>query len=100
MNLPIQSMNAAVMPSAGVTPQGCDLVSGAECAASGAALLAGPCNPLGFPETLPACLPAAAAYVGTCKDCLVAGGKAAICGAMSLAETAGVHVPAVLKSVC
>lgn len=100
MNLPIQSMNAAVQPSGGVTPQSCGFVEGARCAASGAALLAGPCNPLSFPEALPTCLPAAADYVGTCKDCIVTGGKTAICGAVSLARAAGLPVPSVLTAFC
>lgn len=100
MNLPIQSMIAAVLPSTGVTPQGCSIGEGIKCGGSGLALLAGPCNPAGFPETLPICLPAAASYVGNCKDCLAAGGKTSICGAVALAETAGISVPSVLKALC
>lgn len=96
MHLPIQSVHRP----AGITPQGCGLIEGMKCAASGAALVAGPCDPLGLPGTIATCLPAAAAYVGNCHQCLGEAATTAVCSAVHLAEGAGVPVPSVLKSLC
>ena len=104
MNLPKQYRPAfrhsMIGSVARVTPQGCGFIDGIRCAAEGAILLAGPCDPLGFPEDLPICIPAAATYVSSCADCLKSAVKTPICAAVSLAEKAGIPVPPVLTSLC
>ncbi len=100
MHLPIQSMSSRAPAASGILPQDCGLIKGAQCAASGAALAAGPCNPLGFPESLPVCLPAAASYASNCQDCLSSAAQTVFCSAVSAAESAGLSVPSVLKSLC
>ena len=84
----------------GIGPQSCSIGTALKCAAEGAALIIGPCDPLGLPEDLPVCIPAAAGYVSDCKDCLEGAAKTVICEAVSLAEKLGIPVPSVLKSLC
>jgi hypothetical protein len=83
-----------------INPQSCDIFKVGECVLEGAALVAGPCDPEGFPEDLVICIPAAAVYVAKCKDCIKGAVKDVICEAVSLAQHAGISVPQVLLDYC
>lgn len=100
MKLPVQSM--PIIRSVSSTGVRAEVTSSScvGCYLKGAALIAGPCDPLGLPEDLPICIPAAAAYVASCADCLGGTVKSAVCGAVHLAEKAGIPIPSSLKAVC
>lgn len=83
-----------------VTASGCSITQGLKCAGEGAALVVGPCDPLGMPEDLPVCLPAAAAYLETCEDCVKSAVKTPICKIAAYAEQHGVNVPSIIKDFC
>jgi hypothetical protein len=83
-----------------VKQNGCGVMEGIKCGAEFAGLVVGPCDPLGFPEDLVLCIPAFAAFVGSCEDCIGGAAKTAICGAVSAAEKIGIPIPGALKSLC
>ena len=85
---------------AAIDAQSCSVFDYAKCTAAFAILVAGPCDPVGFPEDLPVCIPAFAGFVDKCEDCIKGAAKSAICGAVSLAEKAGISIPSVLQSLC
>lgn len=105
MRVPIQSppvsrvFTAARRPRTGVAPADCGVIQGIECASEAGGIVAGPCDPLGWPEDLPACFAALVPFVGTCKDCLGPVGDM-ICEAVNAAAHAGIPVPAPIKAVC
>lgn len=104
MRIPVAAIprprNAGRSATRMVRPSGCGVIQGMKCAGEGAALVAGPCDPLGMPEDLPVCLPAAAAYLGSCQDCVKAAVKKPICAAAKLASQHGINVPSVIRNFC
>ena len=83
-----------------IAPQGCSIWDKIKCVGEGTALLAGPCDPAGFPEDLITCIPAAALYVHNCEDCIAGTVKSAICDAVNLAQQHGVPIPQALLNFC
>ena len=78
----------------------CGIIDGLKCGGKLAALVIGPCDPLGFPEDLPLCIPAASAFVASCEDCIEGAAKTTVCAAVSAAGKIGIPIPSVLKSFC
>lgn len=78
----------------------CGIVDGIKCTAEFAGLVIGPCDPLGFPEDLPLCIPAFAGFLSSCKDCVTGAAKTTICAAVSAASSIGIPIPGALQSFC
>ena len=97
---PVLQMQDYMTFNRAVTQQGCGIGEGIKCGAEFAGLVVGPCDPLGFPEDLPLCIPAFAAFVGSCEDCISGAAKTTICGAVSAASKIGIPIPSALKNFC
>ena len=80
--------------------QSCGFGEGIKCGAEFTGLLIGPCDPLGLPEDLPLCIPAFAAFVSSCEDCISDAAKSTICAAVHAASGIGIPIPGALSSFC
>lgn len=106
MRLPLQARPILRHASGSVTrtrhiqPLHCSVIDSIKCGVSGAALVAGPCDPVGFPEDLPACVAAAVGYFDKCHDCLAHAAKKAICFAVQEAGKAHIPIPPQLQALC
>ena len=83
-----------------IRAQTCSLGERLKCGFTFAGIVTGPCDPAGFPEDLPLCIPALAGFVIGCEDCIKDGAKATICEAVSLAEKARIPIPSKLRAFC